>query len=642
MQKKLHTLLLLLLATVCRGNSFSPNDTIITLPAFEVKSNRLQNFSAGNKIQTIDSIEIAKYLSFSLAELLRSETPIYIKSYGIGALSSSSFRGGSAAQTAVLWNGFNINGASTGQVDFSLIPMFAVNMVSVQHGGSSALWGSGAVGGSIHLQNVLEFNKGFKATAYLSAGSFERNSGQFSVLFSQKKWASSIAVFNTAAKNNFSFINPQTLQKQFQQNSEIKNTGFISDNSFLMKENMQINFSAWYQQNYRNIPPVLNQNYSVAKQHDETLRLSSEWKYLRSKFNYYVRTAFFNELMQYNNEASAINSENRIKTLITESEIRFPLFKNHNVNAGINNTFINLNSTGFIEEKEQNKTAFFVSYAAIFFREKLETSISFRKEFIKNIEVPFTYSAGLDFSIFKELKLIANFSKVFRLPTFNDLYWQPGGNPLLLPENGYSKEIGALLLTNTKNKKIIFNTSQTYFSRNIFNWIIWLPNGAYWSPQNIMQVWSRGVETISTLTYSPKKTAFTVSLLTNYVVSTNQKIKSQNDASFDKQLLYVPMYSGNIKMAVTNNSFSFSFTNQYTGYRYTSTDNTEFLMPFYLASGRISYNLNLKNTLLSLFFSVENIFNTSYTLVQSYPMPMRNYNTGIIFQYNKPKQFKNK
>jgi outer membrane cobalamin receptor len=155
-----------------------------------------------------------------------------------------------------------------------------------------------------------------------------------------------------------------------------------------------------------------------------------------------------------------------------------------------------------------------------------------------------------------------------------------------------------------------------------------------------MQVWSRGIETLSTLSYSPNKTVFSVSLLTNYVVSTNQKIKSQNDASFDKQLLYVPMYSGNIKFSVTNNLFSFSFTNQYTGYRYTSTDNTEFLLPFYLASGRASYNLKLKNIFISLFFSIENIFNTNYMLVQSYPMPMRNYNTGIIFKYNKPKQLK--
>jgi iron complex outermembrane receptor protein len=640
MQKNIHTFLLLLVATVCKGYSFSPSDTIITLPAFEVKSNRLLNFSSGNKIHSIDSIEIANHFSFSLAELLRTETPIYIKSYGIGALSSSSFRGGSAAQTAVLWNGFNINSATTGQVDFSLIPLFAVNTVTVQHGGSSALWGSGAVGGSIHLQNVLTLNKGFSTTAYLSAGSFDRNSGQFSILFSEKKWASSIAVFSTVAKNNFSFTNPQTKQKQFQQNSEINNTGFISDNSFLIKENMQINFSAWYQKNQRNIPSVINQAYSTAKQYDETIRLSAEWKYLRSKFNYYIRTAYFNEMMQYNNEVSLINSENEAKTVIVESEIRFYVSRNHTVNTGVNNTFVYLNSTGFSEQQMQNKTAFFISYAANFFKEKLNSSISLRKEFIKNYEVPFTYSAGADFSIFKELKLISNFSKVFRLPTFNDLYWQPGGNPLLLPENGYSKEIGFLLQAKTNNKKIYFKTSQTYFSRTINNWIIWLPNGAFWSPKNIMQVWSRGIETLSTLSYSPNKTVFSVSLLTNYVVSTNQKIKSQNDASFDKQLLYVPMYSGNIKFSVTNNLFSFSFTNQYTGYRYTSTDNTEFLLPFYLASGRASYNLKLKNIFISLFFSIENIFNTNYMLVQSYPMPMRNYNTGIIFKYNKPKQLK--
>ncbi|CAG0982570.1 MAG: TonB-dependent receptor [Bacteroidetes bacterium] len=621
----------------CKADS-THTDTIIPLATFEVKSNRLFQFSAGNKMISIDSADLAKHLSSSLAELLRYETSLYIKSYGSGNLATSSFRGGSAAHTAVLWNGFNINNAANGQVDFSLIPLFAVNTVTVQHGGGGTLWGSGAVGGSIHLQNKLSFYKGIEASACLTAGSFGKFSKQTSFILSRKRWASSVSIFNTKAKNNFSFINPYTSEKQIQANAEQQGTGFITDHSFTMKENMWLNFSAWYQQNNRNIPVAINQITNKAYQKDEVVRCSSEWKYFRNAFNYFIRTAYFNEQMLYVNETSTIQSRNKTNTVIAETETRWFFLPNQCLNVGSNHTFISLHSSGFEDKHHQNKTAFFISHGTKYFKEKLKTTISGRKEFLQHQNIPFTYAAGISYLLFEEMEWKAAYSNVFRLPTFNDLYWQPGGNKQLLPENGYSSEIGFLIDTKERFKSWHFKTEQTYFSRVMHNWIIWLPQGSFWAPQNIMEVWSRGVETHSSLIYLAGKTNISLFLLTNYVVSTNQKIKSENDASFDKQLIYVPMYSGSARLSVSNRFFEISVANQYTGYRYISSDNSEYLLPFYNTHARFSYILPLKEISLSLFFSVENIFNTSYQLVQSYAMPLRNYNTGIIIKYHKSKK----
>lgn len=60
----------------------------------------------------------------SLAELLTDHTSIYIKSLGTGALSTASFRGTSASQTRVNWNGINITPPLSGTFDFSQIPVF--------------------------------------------------------------------------------------------------------------------------------------------------------------------------------------------------------------------------------------------------------------------------------------------------------------------------------------------------------------------------------------------------------------------------------------------------------------------------------------------------------------------------------------
>ncbi len=64
--------------------------------------------------------------------------------------------------TAILWNGFNIQNAMLGQTDLSLLPAVFFDEVEIEYGGSSAVWGSGAVAGSIHLNNRAGFGRGLK------------------------------------------------------------------------------------------------------------------------------------------------------------------------------------------------------------------------------------------------------------------------------------------------------------------------------------------------------------------------------------------------------------------------------------------------------------------------------------------------
>ncbi|MFN8167076.1 MAG: TonB-dependent receptor [Bacteroidia bacterium] len=69
-----------------------------------------------------------------------------------------------------------------------------------------------------------------------------------------------------------------------------------------------------------------------------------------------------------------------------------------------------------------------------------------------------------------------NFGNVFRLPTVNDLYWIPGGNPDLLPETGTTGEIGLHLLNTQLSMQ---RSSVAYFDKHINNWIAWVPTGSF-------------------------------------------------------------------------------------------------------------------------------------------------------------------
>jgi len=67
-----------------------------------------KHFSDGLSIQKLKKDDLKIYQGQSLSELLNKETGIFIKQYGSGLLSTITHRGGSASQTAVMWECMNI------------------------------------------------------------------------------------------------------------------------------------------------------------------------------------------------------------------------------------------------------------------------------------------------------------------------------------------------------------------------------------------------------------------------------------------------------------------------------------------------------------------------------------------------------
>ena len=123
----------------------------------------LKTFSNTQTVSVLKDSVISRSTS-SLTNLLNYNSGVYFKENGLGMVSSPSFRGTTAQQTAVTWNGVNINSQFNGQTDFNTINIRNFDDVTVRSGGGSALYGSGAIGGSIHLNNQLKFNTGFKNT----------------------------------------------------------------------------------------------------------------------------------------------------------------------------------------------------------------------------------------------------------------------------------------------------------------------------------------------------------------------------------------------------------------------------------------------------------------------------------------------
>ena len=77
-------------------------------------------YATGSKVEKLSNESEV----MTVSDKLINETAFYLKTYGNNQLSTISLRGTTASQTAVLWNGININSPTLGQTDFSLLPFF--------------------------------------------------------------------------------------------------------------------------------------------------------------------------------------------------------------------------------------------------------------------------------------------------------------------------------------------------------------------------------------------------------------------------------------------------------------------------------------------------------------------------------------
>lgn len=167
---------------------------------------RLSGFTTGNKIQDLDSAILADYSGNNLAELLSRQSQVFINSYGPGMLATTTFRGTDASQTAVLWNGFSLQNPMSAELDLALVPVDFLQDVKIQYGGSSALFGSGAIGGTIHLDNSAVYDKGLTIGLNSSYGSFDNQHQGINIQLSEKQIISSIKIFEQSAKNDFPLL----------------------------------------------------------------------------------------------------------------------------------------------------------------------------------------------------------------------------------------------------------------------------------------------------------------------------------------------------------------------------------------------------------------------------------------------------
>ncbi len=603
----------------------------------------------------VDSLILRQKTNLSLSELLSENTPVFIKSHGRGALSTASFRGTAASHTQVNWNGIPINTPMTGMTDFSLIPVYVIDNVSLKHGNSSIADGSGGLGGSINIDNQAKWNNSFDLDYTQGIASYSTFDEYLQLGIGNKKFQWRSRAYHNYSKNDYPFINrmivdwvdeQRVYRRDTNRNADYTRYGLVQEFYYQPAKGHIVSARWWSQWADRAIPRVIShegpENTSINRQNDTDHRLVADWKHYTRKGSWMVRTGYSLKQLDYFLKNSIpglgfvydIFSQSTQQSYFNQAGYTHHLNDNFSLQASIDidhHVVVSEDTvakTGYEQRRSHYSYLFSGSYS---FAERANVTLLLRQDLVDDHFTQAQPFAGIDIKLSEQQNLIAkaNIARNYNLPSLNELYWQPGGNPDLKPEKGISMETG--ILYSKQWPRGMLEAEITAFRSDIDNWILWIPSvKGYWVPQNINRVLSRGVE-ISTKG-SKQAGNFLIRSFATYAY--NQAVNYGDpvvwgDESYGKQLVYIPLHSGNVFFHLSFKGYGFGWQHNSYSERFTTTSNEiqerGELYPYFMNDISLSKDFNLKRIKLSIEVKALNLFNETYHSILFRPMPKRNY-----------------
>ncbi len=614
--------------TGCYALCAAQNDSTFYLNEVQVYGMPVSKYSLGGKVNRLLNVDKG-----TLTDLLNQNSPLYFKIYGNGQLATVAFRGTSASQTAVLWNGINVNSPTLGQTDFSLWPTFLLEDVTLQYGTASALYGTDALGGSVLLNTTPpSYTRKSKLLLRQEAGSFGHWLSGVKATYGTNRVELRTKAYHRKLENDFVFTSPRVGRKKIQQHASTKSYGFDQQVFWKMSPNSELSLHGQYTHNFREVQPTVTSNSEGNVLQDDNIRLAITYRHERENVTFFSTLGYILNDQIYNHSSST-----RSDQFTALFQYDFELGKHSSIRTGGNWTRYMAISDGYTQRLHDNRYDAFAS-----FRHRVSPvwllSINARQAIYQNSAAPFSPSLGSEFTVKDndnlKLTLRIQFGRGYRVPTLNDRYWAPGGNPDLKAEDGLQAEVGLQVVK--KNDANEFSFEATHHRLWIDEWIVWLPtNSGFWSPSNLSKVHVKGIESQFKYKRTMHVWKWDAGLTYAYTRSINKEGLNEFDIiTINKQLPYVPIHAGRAHVQTSYKTWSIQTQFECNSLRFTTLDNAanQTLDAYALLGASLSRAVKIKKSETIIRFQANNLLNTYYETIESRAMPGRNYLTTITIK----------
>lgn len=617
MPQALLKLLFLLLPSVLLAQV----DTVLALPEVSVSALPLRAEATGERIDRYRADALPAAPAATVADLLSRLGGVYIHTYGGGGIATASLRGGSSSHTAIVWNGFAIQSPMLGLSDLSLLPLAFVGDVRVHHGGSGANWGGGAVGGAIVLGPAPDSLVGSRASLSLAMGSFGRRDAGLFLRHRASRLTTVTRAFHGQANNDFPFIPYPGADPRRLPHAAVSRSGVLQELAWRPNTRTVVEAHGWWQTHFRQVPPTVAQSSSGASQDDRIIRTTMAWTRTGRHFVHRLRGAFFKESIRFRDTLAGIDAPSGFRTLALEGESRWEPIEGLSGIIGANVQVQEAWAEGYRRKVHDPRQAIFLMFRGQ--RGPWSGQVQIRQEWRAGEAAPIQPAVGLQWAPWSWLAWRARLARHYRLPSLNDLYWVPGGNTGLRPEDGWSQEAGFTLQLGSA-----WRYECTGYDRTIKDWILWaqLPGQPFWSAANITRVRSAGVEQRLGGKFDVGGCLLALELGHDLSHSRNLVDLQRPLMPAGSQLPYVPVHQAFGRFRLARGAWELGYDHRHvSGVRGINEDPS----PFQVGAADLRATFLRRSTTMEAFLRVENLWNEDYRVVERRPMPGRHVLLGL-------------
>lgn len=228
--------------------------------------------------------------------------------------------------------------------------------------------------------------------------------------------------------------------------------------------------------------------------------------------------------------------------------------------------------------------------------------------------------------------LRASYKDIFRLPTFNDLYYRESGNYKLRPEKSRMLNAGVAYAGSAGGWLTSLRFSLDGYCGRVEDKIVAVPGIFVWKMSNVDDVSLTGADAnLSADVEFGKAAQLTLAAAYSYMRAVDD---GKGSPTKGHQIIYTPLHSGSLSAYLHTAVADFGYSLLWSGERYRLAQN----IPSTRVGGYFDHSLNVSRSwkistaVLTAKMEAMNILDKNYEIIRYYPMPGRNYRLSLTLK----------
>lgn len=646
--KQIYSLIFLLVCGLSFGQVIDqqlPEVKVTDISTEVIKVIRLED-----RISILKRAAILELQAEDVGQLLQKMEGVQVKSYGgLGGMKTISVRGIGGQHTQLIIDGFAVSQDQSGQIDLGQIQTENVESISMLSGKSSFYLSPASSYAAGNVLAISTFENTFSSVKNelrltQKIGSFGQTDSYLGFKHCADKWfvAASGKYRMANGKYPFSLRNGSNVVEGVRSNNHFEDANgmFTAYRNISERSKVLLSYRTWFSN--QELPGA------VILYNDNSIQTLTQ---LSHRIQGFYNLQFRDLKLNVFGVATIGNMDYTDSSYLNSSGGMFSQYINKSVNTGVNAFYSKGNQWQYSGGTEQQMSLLESSMMSVNspirqhnfsfvsikrFSRLFRATAQLSSQYILNHSAinrsdefhvnPFVQLETKEFGKRENLEFYAFYRNSFRMPSFNELYYNNIGNLDLLPEKANQFAIGTQH-KHIKGKLNVRSKLNLYYNL-VANKIVAVPtkNLFIWSMQNVGKVQVLGFD-ISTDIYLKFSDKSFVNSIINYTFQSVIDVTDKTSPTYGNQIAYLPVHSGNWDISYHYKKHGIRSSIYANSLRYSLNENTisNQVEGFILADLSIFTSVAFKKHDIRIQFSCKNIFNTSYAYVRYYVMPGRNY-----------------